>query len=41
MCFFAKRLNYKLKTMNKFQEIKTNVSQILSESTAYGLPKVF
>jgi hypothetical protein len=27
--------------MNLLQQVKTNLSEILSESTAYGLPKVF
>ena len=27
--------------MNKFHEIKTNLSEILGESTAYGLSKIF
>jgi hypothetical protein len=27
--------------MNLFQEIKTNLSEILSESSEYGVPKVF
>ena len=27
--------------MNLFQEIKTNLSYILGESTAYGVPKIF
>ena len=27
--------------MSKFQEIKTNLSEILAESTAYGIPRIF